>query len=191
VNSQFNEQDTLLITKTKQALRSKVAHALIEFPRHLQTLITKNCILTGGSISSEFHNEDANDYDLYFTNQQALDEFNQLIENDPEVKEYIVEVKDKYRGYIGKNGKLITENAVTFKNKIQVITRSLANDAREAFDYIHCMPYYNFQNSKMYLSRLQYNAILEKKLVINPKYANTEPPQFRFEKYKNRGWRYQ
>jgi hypothetical protein len=83
------------------------------------------------------------------------------------------------------DGKLVTPRATTFKNKLQVITMACA-DARETFDYVHCMPYYVIETDTYNISRRQYESIMAKRLVHNPK--SVQPADYRRQKFLNRGW---
>jgi hypothetical protein len=83
-------------------------------------------------------------------------------------------------------GKLITAHATTFDNDIQVITMA-TSEFRDTFDFIHCMPWYDIKTGKLHISPAQYEAIKNKKLVLNPK-AKKKPTARRVEKYVERGW---
>ena len=106
-----------------------------------------------------------------------------MVENNQiEVKE----VNPNYMTDLEVKGKLITAHATTFKNNVQVITMGAA-DMRKTFDYVHCMPWYDIQTNKLYISEYHYNVILEKRLVRNPE-CKTPPSAYRTHKYTERGW---
>jgi len=85
-----------------------------------------------------------------------------------------------------KTHKVITQNAITLKNKMQFITLAKYEDARIGFDFIHCMPYYDLSSEKFFISEQQMDVIAKKKLVKNPK--GREPVQWRIDKFLARGW---
>jgi hypothetical protein len=145
------------------------------------------CILSGSSISSMYHAEEVKDYDLWMadfgSNNTDLFYMNTLIQNTYD--DLIAEYSDEYSG-MKKTHKVITQNAITLKNKMQFITLSEYKDARITFDFIHCMPYYDLSSEKFFISEQQMDAIANKKLVKNP--GATPPVQWRIEKFHKRGW---
>jgi hypothetical protein len=82
-------------------------------------------------------------------------------------------------------GKVVTANAVTFKNGLQVITHT-CKAHREAFDFIHCMPYFDMKTQQLFISRRQYDAIKNKKLIKNAEFPHAKG--HRTEKFLERGW---
>ncbi len=145
----------------------------------------KNSIVTGGASASLFHGDAPKDWDFYLTNQADIDEINKVIK-EKEVLEVIEDINPKYGVDTIVEGKLVTPRAITFKNGVQIITMSRA-DARDTFDFIHCMPYYDIQNRTYHISRRQFISIKTRTLMHNPK--SPQPAVYRRQKFINRGWR--
>lgn len=182
----MNQIDLDIIYNVKQTINEELMLKRVPALGHeMHTWIFQNAILTGGAISSLIHNEMPNDWDLYAKTPQAIAGFSSHIMeelNQSEVKE----VNVKYIADTEVEGKLITANATTFKNNVQVITMGAA-DMRKTFDYVHCMPWYDIAANKLYISQYQYNIIMEKKLVRNPD-CKISHNAYRTQKYIDRGW---
>jgi hypothetical protein len=98
------------------------------------------------------------------------------------------EVADVTSGYMtitNVDGKLVTANAITFKNGLQVIIKA-DKTHRDTFDFVHCMPYFDMKTQQLFISRLQYDAIKNKQLIENPKFPQFS--QHRTDKFLKRGW---
>jgi|688.fasta_scaffold455552_2 hypothetical protein len=147
--------------------------------------ILKNGILTGGASASLFHGDSPKDWDIYLTSQSDVDSLNKVVTETETVLAMIEDINPKYGVDTLVEGKLITPRAITFKNGIQVITMARA-DARETFDFVHCMPYYNIKETLYHISRRQYESIKTKQLIHNPK--SPQPATYRRQKFLNRGW---
>ena len=112
--------------------------------------------------------------------------FEKVILNSPgKWKDLIEDVNEKY-DIQGHDGKMITTNAVTFKNRVQIILKANA-DHRKTFDFIHTMPYYDFADKKYFISEQQYMAIKDKKMVKNPNHTLSLSKK-RIEKLTAKGW---
>ena len=107
-------------------------------------------------------------------------------------EEYIDMVSDAQSKYFETlvDGKLVTHNAITFKNGIQFIIAGNTK-MRSEFDFIHCMPYYDCSTFKYHISKSQFDSLRTKTIVMNPKYIlrSASILNKRIEKYKNRGWK--
>jgi hypothetical protein len=188
-NSAFNDDESNQIVFLKAMLYTGFLSKLVEMPENLASLIKTHGIITGGATSSIYHKSEVNDWDVYLKTEEALEQFKHMVENDILVKSIVADVREEYRNFVGKNGKVITENAVTFKNKVQVITRSIAKESRKNFDFVHCMPYYDLSDDKFYISRNQYESIKNKRIVVNDNYNGTTMGiTERVKKYFDRGW---
>lgn len=186
---QFNTDEISSILATKNILSKNLFDKFNELgSSELYGFFLENAIVSGGSISSIYHRETPNDYDIYLKDENHLKQFNELIQSSSDIKNLIKDMDEKYMVETSVKGKLVTVNATTFKNDIQVITRSDTTDRLE-FDFIHCMPWYDFGLRKLFISRQQYDCIEGKLLVKNPRY-NLEISDKRLSKYKNRGWRF-
>lgn len=174
------------IVKVKSNLISKVNGKLLDFPIGLESLIRNRGVLSGGSISSTFWEETPNDYDIYLTDDSDIDVFKSLMK-EPQYWQLITDVNEKYMNTLV-DGKLVTANATTFKNGIQVITMSNVSQ-RLNFDFIHCMPWLKLDTNTFYISKEQYASIVKKNLVVNPNYK-LQLSDKRISKYTERGWRF-
>ena len=183
----FNEQERETLEATKIAIRTQLRILLADLPTEYYNFF-KGCVLTGGAIASLIHGETPNDWDVYLENMTFSTNFTNLVEaNANNIQETIKEVTPNYRS-TKIRGLCITENAITFKNGLQVITCNDKN-ARKTFDFIHCMPYFDMATQQLYISRAQYDSIINKELVRNPaSMMNTLHP-YRVEKYMDRGWK--
>jgi hypothetical protein len=187
VMSNFSELEIASIVSVKTKLYSDFGGLLGMMPKDLQKLILEHGVITGGSISSLFHNTTPNDWDVYLDAEDALAEFNKMIGDNGPVNRMIAMANPNYRQFETTDGKMITENAVTFQNGIQVITKTTAELARAHFDFIHCMPYYALSEKKFYISREQFDSIKNKKIIPNKNFRGRVLVA-RVHKYKERGW---
>lgn len=183
----FNKDEQLEIIRAKSILTKSVGDLLDELPKGLATSLKNNSILTGGSISSVMNGEKPNDYDLYLNQENDIRDFKQYIKIFQEPYDFIEDIDEKYT-QVEIEGKLVTANATTFKNGIQVITMSTA-DARNNFDFVHCMPWFRLSSGVLFISKKQYDAIKSKTLIKNENYK-LYLSQKRVEKYTSRGWRF-
>lgn len=184
---EINEQQ--FIHGVKDHMEKDLAALFYNMPAALTSFICENCILTGGMSASYFDGDAPNDYDFYFKNALDILAFKDMVKQN-----YLELVSDMNEKYMETevNGKSITVNAITFKNKVQVIILESAA-IRHKFDFIHCMPYYDLKKYQYYISKEQFNSLREKKLVVNPlrHMLNPHHPTFikRVQKYEARGWK--
>jgi hypothetical protein len=170
----------------KKKIEEHLKRLYDQLPSGLVDAFNRRCILSGSSISSMYHGEEPKDYDLWisgsgpFLHERSYLEA--LIKNSYD--NYVAEYSQEYGGVM--TGKVITENAITMKNKLQLITIENYRDARKNFDFIHCMPYYDLPQKTLFISEQQMDIIDKKKLVRNP--GGRVPLEWRIEKFKNRGW---
>lgn len=140
--------------------------------------------LAGGAIASLLQNEVPNDWDLYFNHAYACAQFVKHVDN---LKPWIADVDEKYREFVGKDGKMITEKAVTMRDTTSFIIMHSGKPAvvKQTFDYLHTTMHYDLTTSKLYISEAQYDAAFFKKLVVfNPDVINV----WRTEKFLSRGY---
>ncbi len=177
-----------LATKLKQDVRDKVAKQFSGINDVLRLLLMNDCILSGSCISSIYHGEEPKDYDFWFKPTPFLKA--EFIRQNI-IEKYSADILDISENYAGQGAKgapalCVTANAITFKNKFQLITLADYYSARKDFDLVHCMPYFDFAEDKFVISERQFSIIQQKRLVSqNPE--NIIAP-FRIEKFKNRGW---
>jgi hypothetical protein len=167
-----------------EVVKTKITEKLktFKFPTEIARLLRKS-VLTGGVSASLFHNEEPNDWDIYLLDNADILEFERLV---PSIIDSVEDVNPKYFVDTKVEGKLVTARATTFKNGVQIITMNTASN-REAFDYIHCMPYFDLSKMLYHISRNQYNSIKNKILVKNP--AGVIPVTHRTQKFIDRGWK--
>ena len=175
-------------------LKTKVQKILLPIVNNLDSAfanaIKKHCILSGGCFASLYRNEPVNDYDLWCTDvagsnriQEHLSRYNNLDVMGKEIK--IKDVNPNYNDNFV-DGKIVTANATTLKNKLQFITNVNFEDARNSFDYLHCTIFYDLSHDKLYMSRSQCDSLHNKTLIPN----NTSMiKEYRREKFINRGWK--
>lgn len=142
--------------------------------------------LSGGAITSILRNEKINDFDFYFKTELSKKigtETLVLMYND-RIKEY----DPKYAAGTNQSGKLMTNNAVTMFDGAQFITCRYGQPAeiKLSFDFIHCCPHYDIDKDQLYISKAQYDAIMNKKLVYCDPVKMAK--SFRLHKFIDRGW---
>lgn len=165
-------------------LREKLGDPLIT--PALNNLIIEQCVVSGGAIASILTLSQVNDIDLYFKTKEGLKLFDEYMA----IKRNQNVIKDAGSHYSSAklNGKVITANATTLFNDLQVITLSTFAEQQEVFDFIHCRPYYDIKEDKLYISVAEYNSIINKQLIAN---KNNVPGIKRVTKFRSRGWNYQ
>lgn len=179
----FTEEETNKILAVKEIVKMELESLLYSIEIYSDG--GKDIYVSGGCFASLLQGGTPNDYDVYFRTEKSMNSVKNVFVNI--LKDDIEDVSENYREFLGKDGKLITENAITLKNKFQLILKHYGEPEilRKTFDFVHCMPYYDNQEDKLYISRFQYDAIVNKKLIMND--GNTFPPH-RMDKFKKRGY---
>ena len=177
-----------LAAKLKEDIRRKVTENARGIHDVLRLLLMNDCILSGSCISSIYHGEEPKDYDFWFK-PKPFSKVEAIRQNIIELYSAdILDISENYGG-VGAKGAphpCVTANAITFKNKFQLITLADYYTARKTFDLVHCMPYFDFMDDKFFISEQQFRIIQQKRLVSqNP---GNIIPVYRTEKFKNRGW---
>lgn len=169
----------------KHKIKTQLNVAFDKFPDVLRLLIQKDCILSGSSISSIYHNEPVKDYDFWMKPGpfSAADAIRKNITEG--YSDAILCISDKY-SHENNSTPCVTANAITFKNKFQLITLGDYHSERKNFDFLHCTPYYDLDTDKFYISERQFDAIKRKKLIRHSE--TREIKQYRIEKFKERGF---
>lgn len=178
----FTLSEKLKITNAKETLVLALKKRFYELELPYST---RDMFLSGGAIASILQEQMPNDFDIYFKDAEiSLSISKYFNANTSQVKD----ISEKYREYAGTDGKTITENAITLKNGIQFITKHTGTPEkiRETFDFIHCRPYLDFDSKMLYISKSQYDACVNKMLVVNNPKAVT---QHRLEKFLKKGYR--
>jgi len=139
--------------------------------------------LSGGAIASVIQGETPKDLDFYFLDELSM----RNMETHLLYKvEYIKDVDEKYRDAVGKDGKMITEKAITMRNGASFITMQFGEPTfvKSSFDYVHCTAHYSLLESKLYISPKQYRACKNKLLIPN----SVTSSHARANKFLNRGY---
>jgi len=148
--------------------------------------------VSGGCTASLLQGEVPKDFDVYFIHKGICDEVVKLYKSES-YKNEVATYNEKYRDVDFDDGSgeklVITENAMTLKNGIQVIIKhhGIPDAVRRTFDFVHCLPYYSSVGNKFYISRGQYDCCVNKTLKIN---SGSIPALGRIEKFKKRGYTY-
>ena len=182
----FLESEVNKIEIAKTIITKQIHTLLDELPKVLSDYLYDNAILTGGAIASIMLQETPKDYDLYLSDANHILWFKQYVMSMDQ--NLIQDANEKYVD-VQMAGKLVTANATTFKNNLQVITMNTAI-VRSTFDFVHCMPWYSLSNNTLHISIKQYHAIMNKKLIKNENFINSLSIK-RIEKYVSRGWKLQ
>jgi hypothetical protein len=170
-----------VIRKAKDVLEKNLREKLEIFGPYDKRL--DNWFVSGGCIASLLRGETPNDYDIYFATEETMNHMVTLITGSPDLFQHIKDVDEKYRDVMGKDGKCITENAITMKNGLQFITKHYGrdDDIRSTFDFVHCMPVYMFWDKRLRISEEQYICCVEKILKINNKEMVTDKRTAKFQ----------
>lgn len=143
----------------------------------------QHTFLSGGAIVSLFHGDTPKDWDIYFTEEPVY--VRETLINSYQSR--IADVDKEYRTVMGENGKMITENAITMKGGYSFIFKHYGKpkEVKKTFDYVHCTPHYDIWNDTLYISRHQYDACVNKTLIVNNQENVTS---WRENKFKKRGY---
>ena len=121
----FNAEESARILMAKQKIQDKLETFNMTI-RKLGPMHEHSYFLTGGAIGSLLRGEEPNDYDVYFIHFNAANRVVKLFTEDSSYKNMVEVFDEKYRDVVGHlSGMMITENAVTLKNRVQLITKHL------------------------------------------------------------------
>lgn len=144
-------------------------------------ILKKDLFISGGSIASLLQGEEPKDYDIYSKVSLKGNFEGKLFEH---FFDSIADFSDVLYTSHDPNG---TANAITMKNRTQYILLHSGNPSsiKATFDFLHCTAHFSFEDDKLYISRAQYDACVNKKLVVNNQSAVTRK---RVEKFAARGY---
>jgi hypothetical protein len=144
----------------------------------------KKFYLTGGAIASLLQGSEPKDWDIYCSSVIEMESVMKMLLAS---KEHIADVAQNYIEAYGTDGKMITNNAITMKDgsSFIILLTKPASDLKQTFDYLHCTPHYDIVDRKLYISRAQYDAIVNKKLVVN---NDSMVKEWRTQKFLKRGY---
>ena len=181
---------------------------------NVRRLVRKNSIITGGCIPSMLLDENVNDFDVYFTNIETVNAvcmyYIHSFEYDTVIRTFSIELESDSKIYVEipsegiarripqKNEidnklkylpKVITENAITLHDDIQLIIRFVGNveEIHKNFDYVHCTCTWASKDDSLYLPKDALVSILTKELI----YRGSKYPLssiIRSRKFITRGW---
>ena len=180
----FTDTERQEIESVKDTVQKKLRQLLSDIPVETYPYF-KESILSGGCFASLFNNETPNDWDVYLRDSVTISRFESFVMSDTPTLNEVADVTSGYMTITNVDGKLVTANAITFKNGLQVIIKA-DKKHRDTFDFVHCMPYFDMKTQQLFISRRQYDAIKNKQLIKNPKFPHQK--QFRTEKFLERGW---
>lgn len=185
MNDMFDEKDIETIKAAKAHIESK----LFDFNLTAHKLGVKYMLsyfVSGGCIASLIQGEQPKDYDIYFFSEDIAAPIINLYKNDPSYQNEVAVYDEKYRDVITADKRLITENAITLKNGLQLITKHYGepDDVRNTFDFIHCKPYYDSRNNQLYISPDQFYCCKNKILKTTKDYVDPN----RMNKFQKRGY---
>lgn len=142
--------------------------------------------LSGGAIASMIQEQEPKDWDFYFGDFAMMDRMKEHL-TDPVHRQHVADVDPKYLEVYGEDGKMITANAITMKDKSSFITMIAGSpeQIKGTFDYVHCTPHYSIVEKKLYISPKQYHAAKEKRLIVN---NAGSIKSYREAKFKERGY---
>jgi hypothetical protein len=186
----FTEEDKKAINVAKGTLIALYNKKMADLKDgQLNSMFFDDCIISGGCISSILLGEKVNDIDVY---AKKTSQITPITKHIIDVGIHIKTTENNYDGldasYSGPPRQLITSNAITLTNDVQFITMISEEDgARKLFDFVHCMPYYDINTNKLYISWTQLAAIKNKLLVPNLSLEKIKPR--RVDKYIQKGWK--
>lgn len=177
----FSDIETQIIHRVKDTIQKRF-DSLKKSPYYKPELPWDKVYLTGGAIASLFQLEEPKDWDFYFDDSTTMHVFESHLK---QCELFVADVNAKY-GNFGVNGKMITANAITMDDGNSFITKfyGLPKHVKSEFDYLHCTPH--FRNGTLYISEKQFDAIVNKKLIVNNKH---NVKQYREMKFLERGYR--
>ena len=174
----------------KAHLRKKIEEWFLNAPN-----MGKEVIICGGAVSSLLLGETPNDYDLYFKNRALCKKVmsyyfpgEPLIDLEEGVqfasRPLIKEMKPYYNSI-----KFVSENAISLKDNIQLISRFVGEptDIFKNYDFISTNMAYDYANDSLILDPRALQALLSKTLI----YSGSRYPLasiLRIRKFLDRGW---
>lgn len=173
--------------RLKNEVEERVFDKLKELPYNLSTFIMNRCVLSGGCFASLMHGTTPKDYDFWCLDDADLPELQKLLDVYDERDSTLITVENP--AYMNQfvDGKIVTANATTLKNGIQLVKLTNYAMAKQSFDFQHCRVSYIPATTTLYMSKTQYMSIVNKRLI--PTETNvTKAGSPRIEKLYSRGW---
>lgn len=183
----FNDEDVVSeIQELKKKIRDEFMKALNFHNDTFRDLVLhSDVVLSGSSIYNLYNDVIVNDFDLYSLANPLFIK-NQIDWMYPAWAEIDIENDKKYNTF-DSSGKLVTDNAITFKDsRIQFVYRKCFDNERQNFDFEHCCPYYNLSQDKLYITPLQF-CVIKYKLLVPHNPPDGRIRKNRYEKFIGRG----
>jgi hypothetical protein len=189
----FTPEERSRILDAKEKIHKYIEFKFQELAPHegaksLEYWIRDSFVVAGGISASIFTGTAVKDIDLYHRAApvEAINnslQVNFLAEDAP-WRHLIKDINPAYM--VGEvNGKLVTANAITLINDMQLIRLGAVEDCRKIFDFKHCLPVYDIKNKLYQISRNEFDSLTTKKLMTH----SGTPKSHRLDKFLNRGWR--
>jgi hypothetical protein len=178
----FSIKETLMLTAIKNDL-----HKLYHNQRTImeqQTWNRDRMVIAGGCFASMIIGEEVKDYDVFLLD----DEHNARIMHYMETKWRDIEsVHIGSSGYM--NNDRIKKTMFFEQSKCQYILTNFKTreELIEHFDFKHCRVSYDLMTEKLFITRETMDLILNKEL--DPSRPDDLPKQWRYEKFRERGWK--
>lgn len=179
-------------TKLKFLARVGLRQALSSLPERIQIFALNHCVLSGGCFVSLLHEQKVNDWDLWCIDAAKIPIMEELLASY--TKEEADEIPVENPAYMEQfvDGKIITVNAITLKNKVQFIKMTDFTEAKKSFDFEHCRISYYPGSEVMYMSQTQFECIRDKQLIpTRPLNEYKDNVMRRLNKFTQRGWKYE
>lgn len=178
----FSDTERKIILKVKEMIEARFADFKRK-PYYNPELPWDKVYLSGGAIASLLQLEEPKDFDFYFEDLHAMAKFQKHLTS---CELFIKDINPKYSTGTSINGKLITSNAITMDDNNSFITMiaGTPKTLKYTFDYLHCTPHYF--GGKLYISERQFDAIVNKKLIVN---NPSMVKEYRREKFLKRGYK--
>lgn len=179
----FNELEVADIVSAKNGIKSLIRGFVLEMG---PVVAKEQFFVSGGCIASLIQGEMPKDIDIWCRDEDVMAQTIKWYEKIQPHRFMLAEAK--YRD-VPVGGKMITENAVTLVEGIQLIRRKSGEvkEITDTFDFVHCKPYYDLKDDKLYISKEQYDLCKKKKLKVNNMDAYQSSP-WRSQKFIARGY---
>jgi hypothetical protein len=160
----------IINAKFERAVTEKLLKVKNEFvellPEEFRKRFAEKCFIGGGAIFSLYNGEEPKDYDFFVTDRLLACDIHRYFDLDSTLR---YKNGIKIGVYKGKT-LIVTDNAVSFDNRLQIITRWVGTPKEVVgqFDFLHNMFY--FQNGKVE-ALVDWKYLFEKKLYYNEERA--------------------
>lgn len=190
----FSPQEQQHIVEVKTRIKQYVEAAFEKIAplvgsRPLESWIKDNFVVSGGITASLWGADTAvKDIDLYYRDPVSVQLFNNRIDEmfireGAALQHLVKEINPRYMT-TEVAGKLITVNAVTLINDMQIIRLGSLAECQRIFDFKHCLPTFDLRDNVFKISRNSFDSLNTRKLFTH----HGTPKAHRLEKFSKRGW---